>query len=146
MFLGQLAFFGFYSLVSGPTQMKLQRTFTVSPDSGMQALATFHLCHTSALPLLLNLGVLGTLGSHHVRVNGAGSLMRLMGLSFADASVAVAIDARSNPDQKQAGSMAASAGLLSYSTFAHPAYFNVVRFSPLTFTAAALGYGIYYND
>ena len=97
--------------------MKLQRTFTVTPDSGMQALGTFHLCHTKVLPLLLNLGVLGTLGTYHCRVNGAGSLMRLMGLSFAAASVAVAIDARNNPEQKQAGSIAASAGILAYSTF-----------------------------
>lgn len=100
LFLGQLAFFAFYNLVSGPTQMKLQRYFTVTPQSGMQSLATFHLCHTKAVPLIFNLGVLGTIGSYHCRVHGAASLMKLLGLSFAAASVAVAIDARSNPDQR----------------------------------------------
>ena len=146
LFLGQLAFFGFYNLVSGPAQMKLQRYFTVMPDSGMQSLATFHLCHTSAMPLLFNLGVMGTLGSYHCRTHGAGSLMRLMGLSFALASAAVAIDARSNPGQTQAGSMAASSALLAHTTFANPEYFALVRASPLALTALALGYGIYYND
>jgi len=120
LFLGQLAFYGFYSLVSGPTQKKLQRYFTVTPDSGMQSLATFHLCHTSAWPLLFNLGVLGTLGSYHCRLHGAGSLMRLMGLSLAAASAAVAIDARSNPEQRQAGGMAASSALLVHTTFTSP--------------------------
>ena len=113
--------------------MKLQRTFTVTPDSGMQSLATFHLCHTSAMPLLVNLGVLGTLGSYHCRMHGAGSLMRLLGLSFAAASAAVAIDARSNPTQRQAGSMGGSAGLLAYTSFSSPEYFKLIRLSPMTF-------------
>ena len=146
IFLGQLAFYGFYNLVSGPTQMKLKRYFTVTPESGMQSLATFHMCHTSTMPLLLNLGVLGTLGSYVCRTQGANSFLRLMGLSFAAASVAVAIDARNNPNQTQAGSIASSSALLAYTTFAHPEFYALLRLSPLTFTAAALGYGIYYND
>lgn len=32
--LGQLAFYGFYSLISGPNQMKMKRYFTVTPSSG----------------------------------------------------------------------------------------------------------------
>ena len=97
MFIGQLAFYGFYSLVSGPSQMKLKKYFTVTPESGMQSLATFHFCHTSVTPLLVNLGVLGTLGAYHARTSGTHSFMRLFGLGCAAASIAVAIDARSNP-------------------------------------------------
>ena len=98
LFLGQLAFFGMYQLVSGPNRMKLKRYFTVSPESGLQGLATFHLCHTKTLPLLFNLGILGTIGSNLCKTRGVGAFTTLLGMGCAGASLAVAVDARSNPD------------------------------------------------
>ena len=35
IFLGQLAFYATYELISGPNRMKLKRYFTVSPESGL---------------------------------------------------------------------------------------------------------------
>ena len=96
LFLGQVAFYATYQAISGPSKMKLKRYFTVSPDSGLQSLATFHFCHTQALPLLLNLGMLGTVGAHIARASGASTFLRVFGLSCAAASLAVAVDARSN--------------------------------------------------
>ena len=146
LLLGQIAFYGFYNLVSGPTQMKLQRYFTVTPESGMQSLATFHMFHTGTLPLAINMVALGSLGSYHCRTYGAHSLLRLIAMSCAAASVTVAIDARNNQGQTQAGSMAVSSGLLAYTTFMTPQYFMKMRYSGIIFTSAALGYGIYNND
>ncbi len=96
LFLGQLAFYGFYHLVSGPSHMKLKRYFTVSPESSLISLATFHLCHTSALPLAVNLGMLGTVGTYIARTGGIGTFTSVFGMGCAAASLAVAIDARSN--------------------------------------------------
>ena len=146
MMVGQLAFFGIYTLASGPNQMKLKRWFTVYSDSGLQSLATYHFCHTSAMPLLLNLTALSTLGVYHYRTIGAHSFMRLFGLGCAAASLCVAMDARSNENQTQAGSIGASSALLSYHVMKNPAYFGMMRVAPLTLPAAALAYGIYNND
>ena len=146
LFLGQLAFYATYELVSGPSRMKLKRYFTVTPDSGLQSLATFHFCHTSPLPLLVNLGALGTLGTHVFRTAGAGAFTSVFGLGCAAATLAVAMDARSNSKQVQAGSLGASSALLAYSAFRHPSVFFVMRMQPLTYVAAALAYGIYYDD
>ena len=146
MFMGQLAFFGFYSLISGPSQMKMKRNFTVSPESGMQSLFTFNFCHTSPVSLAVNLGVLSTLGAYHYRTVGAHSFMRLFGLGCIAASIAVAVDARSNPKQVQAGSAGGSAALLTYTSFANPAYFSMWKMSPLMITALTLGYGVYFDD
>ena len=146
MFTAQLAFFGIYTLASGPNQMKLKRYFTVSPDSGMQSLATFHFCHTSALPLLVNLGALTTLGVYTCKTQGVHPFMRLFGLGSIAASLAVAMDARSNEAQTQAGSIGGSSALLSYHVMKNPMYFSMFRVAPLTLPAAALAYGIYNND
>ena len=96
LFLGQLAFFGAYCALPGPTRMKLKRYFTVSPDSGLQSVATFHLCHTSAIPLAINLGLMGSLGAHLCRAQGAAGFTRLLALGAIGGSLAVALDARSN--------------------------------------------------
>ena len=42
--------------------------------------------------------------------------------------------------------MGASAGLLTYAAVSHPAYFSVMRVTPLSMVAAALAYGIYFDD
>ena len=117
IFLGQLAFYATYELISGPNRMKLKRYFTVSPESGLQSLATFHFCHTSPLPLLANMAALGTLGTHVYRTAGCGAFTSVFGLGCLAASLAVAIDARSNPKQVQAGSLGASSALLAYTAF-----------------------------
>ena len=146
LFLGQLAFYGAYQLVSGPNKMKLKRYFTVSPESGLQGLATFHLCHTSAVPLLFNLTVLSTIGSHVCRTRGLSAFTTLLAMGCAGASLAVAIDARSNHEQVQAGSIGASAALLAYQAFKAPGYFSLFRFQPITYVGAMLAYSIYCND
>ena len=146
MFMGQVTFFGLYTLASGPNQMKMKRWFTVSPDSGVQSLATFHMCHTSFMPLLVNLGALSTIGLYHCRTAGVGSFLRLFGIGAAAASLAVAIDARSNEAQTQAGSLGASSALLSYHVMKNPAFFAMNRVAPMTLPAIALAYGVYNND
>ena len=146
LLLGQLAFYAAYELVSGPAKMNLKRYFTVTPESGVISLATFNLCHTSPVPLAINLGLLGTLGSHIYRVQGASAFLSIFGAGCAAASLAVALDARSNPQQVQAGSLGASSALLAYGAFKNPAYFRLMRLSPVSFVAAALAYGVYYDD
>jgi len=132
--------------MSGPNQMKLKRYFTVTPSSGAQSLATFHFCHTSMVPLVVNLTALGSLGIFHCKTFGLFPFVRLFGLGCAAASVAVAIDARTNPKQVQAGSLGASSALLSYHAFRSPSYFALMRYQPITLAAAALAYGIYNED
>ena len=114
LIMGQLTFFGAYSIMSGPSRKKMERYFTVTPDSGLQSLATYHLCHTSVAPLVVNMAALGTLGVFHVKAAGANSFLRLFGLGCFAASLAVAVDARSNPNQTQAGHLGASSALLAY--------------------------------
>jgi hypothetical protein len=77
--------------------MKLKRYLTVTPMSGMQSLATFHLCHTSMVPLAINLMVLNFLGVYHIKHRGLPSFLRIFAIGAAAASVAVAINARTNP-------------------------------------------------
>lgn len=126
--------------------MKLKRYFTVSPDSGLQTLATFHMCHTSALPLLVNLGMMGSLGSYLCKTRGTGAFTQLLAMGAIGATLAVTADARSNPDQVQAGSLGLSATMITYAAFRAPGYFAMWRFSPLTMVAATLGYGMMYDD
>ena len=146
IFLGQATFFGAYCMMSGPNKMKLKRYFTVSPDSGLQTLATFHMCHTSALPLLINLGMMGSLGAHLCRTRGASAFTQLLAVGAVGATLAVAVDARSNPDQVQAGSLGLSATMLTYAALRSPSYFAMWRFSPVTWVAASLAYGLFYDD
>ena len=98
LFFGQLAFFGLYTVSNGPNKMKLKITLTVSPESGLQSLATFHLCHTSALMCALNLGILGTVGSYVCRARGANAFTQILGLGALGATLAVAADARGNAE------------------------------------------------
>lgn len=146
LMMGQLTFFGAYSIMSGPGRKKMERYFTVTPDSGLQALTTFHLCHTNVVPLAANMVALGTLGAFHVKAAGANSFLRIFGLGCIAASLAVAIDARSNPNQTQNGHLGASAALLAHTCFKNPHFFALNRFAPLTIAAGALAYGIYFDD
>ena len=146
LMMGQLTFFGAYSIMSGPGRKKMERYFTVTPDSGLQALTTFHLCHTDPVPLAFNMAALGTLGAYHVKKAGAHSFLRLFGLGCAAATLAVAIDARSNPNQTQNGHLGASAALLAHTCFKYPQFFALYKMTPMFICAAALGYGIYYDD
>ena len=67
MIAGNLGFYGLYLLSTGPTGMRLQRRLTVTPESSLTSLATFHMCHTSLTPLLINCGVLATIGMNHFK-------------------------------------------------------------------------------
>ena len=85
-------------LSSGPESMRWKRQFTVTPDSGIQSLLTFHMFHTNPATLLVNCGVLATLGTHHFKTYGQNSFLRLFGIGCAAASLTVAISARYNPE------------------------------------------------
>ena len=146
LMMGQLTFFGAYSIMSGPGRKKMERYFTVTPDSGVQALTTFHLCHTDPVPLAFNMVALGTMGAYHVKKAGAHSFLRLFGLGCAAATLAVAIDARSNSNQTQTGHLGASAALLAHTCLRYPQFFALYKMTPLFICAGALGYGIYYDD
>ena len=98
MIAGNLGFFGLYMLSTGPVGMRLQKRLTVSPESSLTSLATFHMCHTSLAPLLVNCGVLATVGMHHFKSQGANSFLRVFGIGCAAASLAVGISARNNPE------------------------------------------------
>ncbi len=36
--------------------------------------------------------------------------------------------------------------MLTYTTFRSPAYFSLIRLSPVSLVAASLAYGLYYDD
>jgi hypothetical protein len=36
--------------------------------------------------------------------------------------------------------------MLAYTCFRSPAYFNLIRLSPITLVAASLAYGLYFDD
>ena len=144
--MGQLAFFGIYSLVSGPAQMQMKRKFTVSESSSLQSLLTFHLCHTNPVNLAVNLGFLGTFGAYHYRTMGRRSFITLFAIGSIVASIAVYADARTNSKQVQAGSFGGSMALLTHTAFRNPAYFGLMRIAPLSMVAGAAAYGIYFDD
>ena len=98
------------------------------------------------VPLLINSFALGSLGVMHCRTAGLNSFIRIFGIGCAAASLAVAVDARSNPNQVQSGSLGASSALLAYHVFRNPTYFALVRVQPLALAATALAYGIYNED
>ena len=98
MVAGNLGFYGLYLLSTGPTGMRLQRRLTVTPESSLTSLATFHMCHTSLTPLLINCGVLATIGMNHFKFQGQNSFLRVFGIGCAAASLAVGMSARYNPE------------------------------------------------
>ena len=113
------------------------REKSIRASSNMQIVATISTIYTGAFLLAL------LIRSRTIALLSIANSLQMINVDpqfpRSDNIVGCIIDARGNLIQRQAGSMAASASLLSYSTFAHPAYLNVVRLSPLTFTTAALG-------
>ena len=72
--------------------------------------------------------------------------MALLGLSALTASVLGVIDVRSNPRQVIAGSMAASAGLITYNLFQNAHWFRFTKLNPFMILALMTLYGVYWND
>ena len=99
MCLANVGFFAYYTLSSGPTQSRLRRNFTVTPESSKLSLATFHFAHTNPVPLAINTAVLLGTGLSHINKFGQGSFMRVFGLGCVAASVAVSADAYYNRNQ-----------------------------------------------
>jgi len=55
--------YAYYKLSSGPNRLRLKRDFSLQPESGPQALFTFHFVHTNFWPLVFNCGIFATVGS-----------------------------------------------------------------------------------
>ncbi len=58
-----VAIYAIYKLSSGPSRLRVKRDFTLQPESGPQALFTYHFVHTKFWPLVFNCGILATVGS-----------------------------------------------------------------------------------
>ena len=98
MIAGNLGFYGLYLFSTGPFGMRLQRRLTVTPESSLTSLATFHMCHTNLMPLLVNCGVLATIGMNHFKFQGQNSFLTVFGIGCAAASLAVGMSSRYNPE------------------------------------------------
>lgn len=144
--LGQVAFFGAYSLVSGPSQQRLAKLLTVTDESALTSLLTFHACPTSVTQLLLGSAALLTLGSFHVNTLGATSFLAVAGMGALGASALVAADIRGNASQTQAGAAGVGAALLTHHVFRTPALFARVTSFPLLIAALGLTYAYKAND
>ena len=125
--------------------------FTVTPGSSETSLVLFHAAHTELLPLLVNCGVLSTLGMYHFKTMGQQSFLRLFGAGCLAASIAVGASRMVNPDQKYTGHIGASAALLGYHAFHSPAAAfrhvpYIMYFSPMGLCGLTLLYGIMKDD
>ena len=126
--------------------------FTVTPGSNESSLIFFHAAHTELLPLLVNCGVLSTLGMYHFKTMGQQSFLRIFGAGCMAATIAVGASRMISPDQKYTGHIGASAALLSYHAFHSPAAafrhipYPFMMISPLMLCGLTLLYGILKDD
>lgn len=141
-----VAFYGAYQFVTGPTRVRLSREFTLQPESGIQAAFTYHFAHTSLAPMLFNSFVLATVGSQMFAAHGCASFTRVLLAGAAGASLFALADMRSNPNQVQAGGLGLSAALISYSAFKAPHFLSLLRFNPTFLVPAFIAYSLMYND
>ena len=149
MIAGNIGMFALYLIGSGPASLTLQRTLTVTPDSGVHSVFTFHALHTSPVPLLVNCGLLATLGAYHCSTYGRASFLRLFGVGCGAASLAVLLSARNDVNQTYAGHLGASAALLSYHAFKSTSAFRLIPWwcrSPVGLVGLAMMYGLVYDD
>ena len=139
-------FYGAYNFVTGPTRVRLSREFTLQPESGIQAVATYHFAHTSLAPMLFNSFVLATVGSQMCIFQGTAAFTRLMIVGCSGASLFAFADMRQNPNQVQAGGLGLSAALITYSAFKAPSRLSMLRFNPTLLVPAIIAYSLMYND
>jgi membrane associated rhomboid family serine protease len=88
--------YAYYLLSSGPNRLRLKRDFTLQPESGPQALFTYHFVHTKFWPLVFNCGVLATVGSQLIALRGANNFLRLLGIGAAGSALFAGLDVRHN--------------------------------------------------
>jgi len=141
-----VAAYAYYSYASGAGKIRYRNFWTLQPESGPQCLFTFHFCHTNLAPLLFNVGLLATLGSHHVARHGVNHFAKIFGISAAGAALFAGYDMRTNAKQTQAGGLGVSAGFLTYYIMRDPSALKYLRFTPLSILAAMTFYGVYYDD
>ena len=91
-----IGIYAYYKLSSGPTKLRLSRDFTLQPESGPQALFTYHFVHTHFWPLVFNCSVLATVGSQLVAARGANNFLRLLGIGAAGSAIFAGLDVRHN--------------------------------------------------
>lgn len=65
----------------------------------------------------------------------------MLGVTAAGSSLFAAVDVRKNQTKSYAGGLGVSAGLLTYSAFAHP-----TLLTPISLVGAAVLYGFYTDD
>lgn len=137
-----VAFFGLYSVSSGPMKLKLQNVFTMQPSSLPTSLVFTHFANTNIYSLLFNSGVLATIGSQLLFANGPSAFLRVFMISAGASSVFAAAQMRHKPTKSYAGGIGVSAGLITYTAFSAPHLLRMFRLSPMALVAATMLYGI----
>ena len=84
---------------------------------------------------------MATVGRQLIHGRGQTNFLRLFAVTAAGSSVFAAADVYKNQTKSYAGGLGVSAGLLTYSAFAHPALFT-----PISLVGAAVLYGFYADD
>lgn len=84
---------------------------------------------------------MATVGRQLLHGRGQTNFLRLLGVSAAGSSLFAAVDVHKNQTKSYAGGLGVSAGLLTYSAFAHP-----TLFTPISLIGAAVLYGFYTDD
>ena len=138
--------YAYYQVASGPEKGRFNQLFTLTEESGPQSLLFFHFAHNSIVPLLFNVGVLASVGGYHVATHGCNHFAKIFGIGAAGAALFAGFDMRRNPNQRQAGGLGASAGLLTYHIFRNPSVLYFTRVSPLSILALFAFYGVYADD
>ena len=87
LILANAGLFGAYFLATGPMKLMYQKFFTLSSTSTFTGLGLCHFSHTDVQSLILNCGVLYTVGNLHAKRYGGMHLLSVMGAGFAAASL-----------------------------------------------------------
>ena len=138
--------FAFYHLQPGPTKVRLSKDFSLQPESGPQALLTYHFFHKNIVPLAFNTAVLLTVGSSLCLSHGNARFLRLVGMGALTSSLFAAVNIYGDATATQAGGLGISASLITYASFAYPGKLAALRLAPGLWAPVFLSYALYNND
>ena len=141
-----IGLFAFYHLQAGPSKIRLSKDFTLQPESGPQALLTYHFLHKNIVPLAFNTAVLFTVGSSLCLANGNARFVRLLAMGAATSSLFAAMNIRNDATATQCGGLGLSATMITYSAFACPGRLAALNMAPALWAPLFLSYAFYCND
>ena len=88
--------YAIYTFGSGPLGLTYKKFFTLDGNSSILGSVFGHVGHTSPATLLLNTGILWTIGNRHVMKYGCSHFMTIFGGSCVLASLMGLMHVRSN--------------------------------------------------